>query len=79
MKTDIHPKYFPAAKATCACGAQFTVGSIKETIEMEICSQCHPLFTGLEKSIDTAGRVEKFRARTAAAAPKKAKVAKEAK
>ncbi len=70
MKTEIHPKYYPAAKATCACGAQVIVGSTLESIEMEICSQCHPLFTGLEKVSDTAGRIEKFKARTAAAAPK---------
>jgi len=73
MKTDIHPKYH-LAKATCAsCGAVHTVGSNMEVIEMEICSQCHPLFTGLEKSLDTGGRVEKFRNRAASAAPKKAK------
>lgn len=73
MKTEIHPKYF-SAKATCACGAQFTVGSTKEAIDMEICSQCHPLFTGMEKVMDTAGRVEKFKARRAAAGtPKKGK------
>ena len=73
MKATIHPTYFPKAKATCACGAQFTVGSTKEVIEMEICSQCHPLFTGMEKVMDIAGRVEKFRARRAAALPKKGK------
>ena len=73
MKTDIHPKYYPTAKATCACGSQMTVGSTKESIEMEICSQCHPLFTGMEKVMDTAGRVEKFKARRAAATPKKGK------
>ena len=67
MKTEIHPKYFSSAKATCACGAQFVVGSTKEAIDVEICSQCHPLFTGMEKSMDTAGRVEKFKARAAAA------------
>ena len=59
--------------ATCACGATVIVGSTRESIEMEICSQCHPLFTGNEKVSDTAGRIEKFKARTAAAAPKKAK------
>lgn len=73
MKTDIHPKYFATAKATCACGATFNVGSTKESIEMEICSQCHPLYTGNEKVMDTAGRVEKFKARRAAATTKKAK------
>ena len=73
MKTEIHPKYFLKAMATCACGATVVVGSTRESIEMEICSQCHPLFTGIEKVSDTAGRIEKFRARSAAAAPKKAK------
>jgi len=76
MKTEIHPKYFIQAKATCACGAQMIVGSTKEAIEMEICSQCHPLFTGMEKVVDTAGRVEKFRARRAAATPAKEKKGK---
>ncbi|OGZ07240.1 MAG: 50S ribosomal protein L31 [Candidatus Lloydbacteria bacterium RIFCSPLOWO2_01_FULL_50_20] len=70
MKADIHPKYFPKAKATCACGAEFIVGSTKEAIDMEICSQCHPLFTGTEKVTDTAGRIEKFKARRDAATPK---------
>ncbi len=70
MKADIHPKYFPKAKATCACGAEFIVGSTKEAIEMEICSQCHPLFSGNEKIMDSAGRVEKFKARRAAATKK---------
>lgn len=79
MRADIHPKYFPKAKATCACGAEFIVGSTKEAIEMEICSQCHPLFTGMEKTIDTAGRVEKFKARRAAAAPKPATKSKKGK
>lgn len=67
MKTEIHPKYYGNTKATCACGAQVVVGSTKESIEMEICSQCHPLFTGNEKLTDTAGRVEKFKQRAAAA------------
>jgi large subunit ribosomal protein L31 len=73
MKADIHPKFHTDAKATCACGAVFTVGSTKEKIDVEICSQCHPLFTGNEKVMDTAGRVEKFKARRAAAGTKKSK------
>ncbi|OGZ09266.1 MAG: 50S ribosomal protein L31 [Candidatus Lloydbacteria bacterium RIFCSPHIGHO2_02_FULL_50_13] len=75
MKADIHPKYFPKAKAICACGAEFIVGSTKEAIDMEICSQCHPLFTGNDKVTDTAGRIEKFKQRRAAASskPKKGK------
>lgn len=66
MKKDIHPKFYAEAKATCACGATFPVSSTKEKLEVEICSACHPFFTGQEKVLDTAGRVEKFRARTAA-------------
>lgn len=65
MKTDIHPKYYPKAKVKCACGNTFTVGSTKESIEVEICHACHPFFTGKEKLVDTAGRVEKFKARLA--------------
>ncbi len=74
MKQDIHPKYYPEAKATCVCGNKFTVGSTKPELNVEICSRCHPFYTGKEKLIDTAGKVEKFRARKekAAAAPKRA-------
>jgi len=74
MKVDTHPTYFPEAKVTCACGNTFTVGSTKESIQVEICSNCHPFYTGNDKIMDTAGRVEKFKARRAAAsAPKKSK------
>lgn len=77
MKKDIHPTYFPAATVTCACGNKFTVGSTKEKIEVEICGACHPFFTGQEKVMDTAGRVEKFKARQSkAAAPTKKKATK---
>ena len=64
MKKDIHPTYFPEAKVTCACGSAFTVGSTKENIKIEICSACHPFFTGEgSKILDVAGRVEKFNRR----------------
>jgi len=63
MKKNIHPKYYLKAKAKCACGHVFTVGSTRENIEVEICSNCHPFYTGKEKLIDTAGKVEKFKAR----------------
>lgn len=61
MKKDIHPQYFSEAKATCACGNTFTVGSTKPELHVEICSACHPFYTGKEKLIDTAGRVDRFR------------------
>ena len=64
MKKEIHPIYHQA-KVTCACGNIFTVGSTKKTLDIEICSQCHPFYTGTAKLVDTAGRVEKFRARLA--------------
>lgn len=67
MKADIHPTYFDKAIATCACGATYVVGSTKETIAVEICSACHPFYTGQEKVLDTTGRVDKFKKRAAAA------------
>jgi large subunit ribosomal protein L31 len=63
MKKDIHPKYFEKAKVQCACGNTFTTGSTKESIDVEICSQCHPFYTGKEKVLDSMGRVEKFKKR----------------
>lgn len=67
MKKEIHPQYFENAKITCACGNVFTLGSTKESIEVEICSNCHPFYTGNDKVLDTAGRVEKFKTKRAAA------------
>ncbi len=63
MKKDVHPQYYPKSKAKCGCGNTFTIGSTKPEIEVEICYACHPFYTGKEKLIDTAGRVEKFKAR----------------
>jgi large subunit ribosomal protein L31 len=65
MKTEIHPQYYTDAKVSCSCGNKFTVGSTKKEIKVEICSACHPFFTGNEKVIDAAGRVERFKARKA--------------
>ena len=76
MKKDIHPQYHPAAKVKCACGNSFTVGSTKPEIKVELCYKCHPFYTGEEKLIDTAGRVEKFRARRAKATEPKKRAAK---
>ena len=59
MKKDIHPEYHKI-KATCACGNEVELGSINSEIKVEICSACHPFFTGKQKLVDTAGRVEKF-------------------
>ena len=60
MKTKIHPGYYPEAVVTCSCGATYTTGSTKAELRVEICNQCHPFFTGKQKFVDTAGRVEKF-------------------
>jgi len=71
MKKEIHPQYYSGAVIACACGNKIKAGSTAESIRVEICSACHPFFTGNKKIIDTAGRVEKFQARRA-----KAKTAK---
>ena len=60
MKADIHPKY-EQTSIKCACGNTIEVGSTKKDISVEICSQCHPFFTGKQKLVDTAGRIERFR------------------
>ena len=65
MKADIHPKYNDNANFSCACGATFNIGSILEKVEVEICSQCHPFYTGLEKTLDTTGRVDRFKKKMA--------------
>ncbi len=67
MKADIHPTYFPKVTVKCRCGNSFSVGSTAKEIAVEICSACHPFYTGNEKILDTAGRVEKFKTRRAAA------------
>lgn len=68
MKKDIHPKYYPKAQIRCACGAVFEIGSTKQEMETEICSACHPFYTGKEKIIET-GQVEKFKKRMAKRKP----------
>ena len=73
MKKEIHPEYFPKAKVLCACGNSFTVGATKNEIKVEICSKCHPFFTGEEKMLDVAGRLERFKTRRSKAAEPKAK------
>jgi len=60
MKKDIHPKYYPEAAVACACGNSWTTGSTQERIQTDICSACHPFFTGEQRIVDTAGQVERF-------------------
>jgi large subunit ribosomal protein L31 len=64
MKAEIHPEYFETT-ITCACGAVFKTRSTRKNLRVGICSQCHPFFTGQQKFIDTAGRVERFQRRYA--------------
>jgi large subunit ribosomal protein L31 len=81
MKKDIHPEYYPEAKVECACGNRFTVGSTVKEIQVELCSACHPFYTGKQKLVDTARRVEKFQERAGKKVEgvRKAKQAKAAK
>lgn len=82
MKPGVHPEYFKA-KVTCACGATYEIGSTRQVLRVDVCSACHPFFTGKQKLVDTGGRVERFmkkyqrsleeRERRAAAAAEKAK------
>ena len=60
MKEAIHPQYYADATVTCVCGNTFKTGSTQKEVRVDICSACHPFFTGEQKFIDTAGRVEKF-------------------
>ena len=62
MKEGIHPKY-GTCKVTCACGNTFETGSVKDEIRVEICSKCHPFYTGKQKLVDTGGRVDRFKKR----------------
>ncbi len=62
MKENIHPKY-QVTTVRCACGNEFQTGSVKEGIRVEICSNCHPFYTGKQKLVDTGGRVDRFKKR----------------
>jgi len=84
MKPNIHPQFYTTAKVTCACGNSFVTGSTLQTLHTEICSNCHPFYTGKQKLIDTAGRVDKFKQRQSTAVkhqvslkPKKARKTRE--
>ncbi|MFA6587566.1 MAG: 50S ribosomal protein L31 [Patescibacteria group bacterium] len=61
MKKKIHPEYHTDAKVICGCGHSFTTGSTQKELHVEVCSNCHPLFTGKQKVVDTQGRVERFK------------------
>ena len=63
MKTEIHPEYHTDSTVTCSCGNVFSVGSTKKDLKVEICSTCHPFFTGTQRIVDTQGRVERLKKR----------------
>ena len=63
MKDKIHPKYYTDATVTCSCGNTFTTGSTRKTLKVELCSKCHPFYTGERRMVDTGGRVERFKRR----------------
>lgn len=73
MKNGIHPAYYPKAQVSCACGNTFTIGSTQERVEVEVCSSCHPLYTGKEKTLDRVGQVQKFKKRLEKSQAKNAK------
>src|SRR3989344_1052504 len=78
MKSDIHPTYYPEAKVTCACGNTFMLGSTQPSLQVEVCSHCHPFYTGQDKAMDKVGRVQKFKERLSkkSATPRKAPAAR---
>ena len=81
MKKEVHPKYYSDCKVSCVCGNTFTTGSTEPEIKVELCSACHPFYTGKQKLVDTARRVEKFEAKvkaTEGATEKKGKKVKRA-
>lgn len=74
MKAQIHPQYFDQATITCACGNKITTGSTQEVIHVELCSNCHPFYTGEQRFVDTASRIQKFQKKQEVAKEHKAKV-----
>lgn len=76
MKATIHPKYFDNCQVSCACGNKFVTGSTLEKIDVEVCSKCHPFFTGQHKFVDIKGRIDKFKEKQARGVTYKADKAK---
>ncbi len=76
MKPNIHPTWFDSAKVVCGCGATFVTGSTTELIKVDICSKCHPFFTGQQKFIDTLGQVDRFQRKQEVAKVKQADIQK---
>jgi len=79
MKKEIHPKYYENCKVSCVCGNTFLTGSTEPELKVELCSACHPFYTGKQKLVDTARRVEKFEAKVKAKEEGKEKKGKKVK
>lgn len=75
MKSGIHPQYYSDAQVICACGNTFTTGSTKPVIKVELCSKCHPFYTGVQKFVDRVGKIERFQAKQQVAVVKQAAIA----
>lgn len=76
MKANIHPKYYNKANVICVCGNKFTTGSTQETIHVELCHKCHPFYTGEQRFVDSASRIQKFQSKQEKATEYKATVTK---
>ncbi|OGM25728.1 50S ribosomal protein L31 [Candidatus Woesebacteria bacterium RIFCSPHIGHO2_02_FULL_38_9] len=70
MKANIHPKWYPEATVTCACGKMYVIGLTVPSLSIDVCANCHPFYTGQMRYVDVAGRVDKFKARVASAGKK---------
>jgi len=75
MKANIHPKYYQTS-VTCACGNTFTVGSTQESIRVELCYKCHPFYTGEQRFVDTASRIQKFQDKQSVATKYQSRIVK---
>ncbi len=73
MKADIHPQFFEKAQVICVCGNRFTTGSTKEIIHVELCNKCHPFYTGEQRFVDSASRIQKFQTKQQTASTFKSK------
>jgi large subunit ribosomal protein L31 len=77
MKANIHPQYFDNANVVCACGATYSFGSTKDTIHVELCAACHPFYTGAQRFVDTANKIDSFNKKRDTAVKFKATVSKQ--
>lgn len=79
MKANIHPQYYPEARIICACGTTYTIGSTREELHVQLCSNCHPFYTGQQRFVDAASLIDKFEKKRKEAKPLKIKAVQEEK